>query len=129
MTEDVARRSIDWLHDNGCRVLALMGGEVLLRPQFVQRLGKGILGLLPPAAGSASRQCRLPRQVPERAPKRRTSWQGMGDSLAVDLQNQQFRLRVNNNLACLPAAVDPLTSPHGKMNAILDYQTWGSTRR
>jgi len=24
MTEDVARRSIDWLHDNGCRVLALM---------------------------------------------------------------------------------------------------------
>lgn len=27
MTEDVARRSIDWLHDNGCRVLALMGGS------------------------------------------------------------------------------------------------------
>jgi len=26
MTEDVARRSIDWLYDNGCRVLALMGG-------------------------------------------------------------------------------------------------------
>ena len=22
MTEDVARRSIDWLHDHGCRVLA-----------------------------------------------------------------------------------------------------------
>jgi sulfatase maturation enzyme AslB (radical SAM superfamily) len=28
MTEDTARRSIDWLHDTGCRVLALMGGEV-----------------------------------------------------------------------------------------------------
>jgi sulfatase maturation enzyme AslB (radical SAM superfamily) len=27
MTEDVARRSIDWLHDTGCRVLALMGGR------------------------------------------------------------------------------------------------------
>ena len=25
MTEDVARRSIDWLYDHGCRVLALMG--------------------------------------------------------------------------------------------------------
>jgi sulfatase maturation enzyme AslB (radical SAM superfamily) len=32
MTEDVARRAIDWLHDHGCRVLALMGGEPLLRP-------------------------------------------------------------------------------------------------
>jgi MoaA/NifB/PqqE/SkfB family radical SAM enzyme len=38
MTEDVARRSIDWLHDNGCRVLALMGGEVLLRPQFAHKV-------------------------------------------------------------------------------------------
>ncbi|HYW44533.1 MAG TPA: radical SAM protein [Bryobacteraceae bacterium] len=38
MTEDTARRSIDWLHDNGCRVLALMGGEPLLRPQFVHRV-------------------------------------------------------------------------------------------
>ena len=38
MTEDVARRSIDWLHDSGCRVLALMGGEVLLRPQFVHKV-------------------------------------------------------------------------------------------
>jgi sulfatase maturation enzyme AslB (radical SAM superfamily) len=27
MTEDIARRSIDWLHDHGCRVLALMGGR------------------------------------------------------------------------------------------------------
>jgi MoaA/NifB/PqqE/SkfB family radical SAM enzyme len=38
MTEDVARHSIDWLHDNGCRVLALMGGEPLLRPQFVHKV-------------------------------------------------------------------------------------------
>ena len=38
MTEDVACRSIDWLHDHGCRVLALMGGEVLLRPQFAHKI-------------------------------------------------------------------------------------------
>ncbi len=38
MTEDTARRSIDWLHDTGCRVLALMGGEVLLRPQFAHKI-------------------------------------------------------------------------------------------
>jgi MoaA/NifB/PqqE/SkfB family radical SAM enzyme len=38
MTEDTARRSIDWLYDNGCRVLALMGGEPLLRPQFVHKV-------------------------------------------------------------------------------------------
>jgi MoaA/NifB/PqqE/SkfB family radical SAM enzyme len=38
MTEDVARRSIDWLHDHGCRVLALMGGEPLLRPQFAHKI-------------------------------------------------------------------------------------------
>ncbi len=38
MTEDTARRSIDWLYDTGCRVLALMGGEVLLRPQFVHKV-------------------------------------------------------------------------------------------
>jgi MoaA/NifB/PqqE/SkfB family radical SAM enzyme len=38
MAENVARRSIDWLHDIGCRVLALMGGEVLLRPQFVHKV-------------------------------------------------------------------------------------------
>ena len=38
MTEDVARRSIDWLHDHGCRVLALMGGEPLLRPQVVHKI-------------------------------------------------------------------------------------------
>ncbi len=38
MTEDTARRSIDWLYDTGCRVLALMGGEVLLRPKFVHKV-------------------------------------------------------------------------------------------
>jgi len=38
MTEDTARRAIDWLYDTGCRVLALMGGEVLLRPQFVHKV-------------------------------------------------------------------------------------------
>jgi sulfatase maturation enzyme AslB (radical SAM superfamily) len=38
MTEETARRSIDWLHDTGCRVLALMGGEVLLRPDFAHKV-------------------------------------------------------------------------------------------
>jgi MoaA/NifB/PqqE/SkfB family radical SAM enzyme len=38
MTEETARRAIDWLHDTGCRVLALMGGEVLLRPAFVHKV-------------------------------------------------------------------------------------------
>ena len=38
MTEDIARRSIDWLHGTTCRVLALMGGEPLLRPQFAHKV-------------------------------------------------------------------------------------------
>ena len=38
MTEATARRAIDWLEDTGCRVLALMGGEVLLRPAFVHKV-------------------------------------------------------------------------------------------
>ena len=38
MTEDVAKRSIDWLHSTTCRVLALMGGEPLLRPQFAHKV-------------------------------------------------------------------------------------------
>jgi sulfatase maturation enzyme AslB (radical SAM superfamily) len=42
MTEDVARRSIDWLYDHGCRVLALMGGEPLLRPQFAHKVVNSI---------------------------------------------------------------------------------------
>jgi MoaA/NifB/PqqE/SkfB family radical SAM enzyme len=52
MTEDVARRSIDWLHDTGCRALALMGGEPLLRPAFIERIvayatGRGFFVYLP----------------------------------------------------------------------------------
>ena len=38
MTEDTARQAIDWLYDRGCRVLALMGGEPLLRPQFAHKV-------------------------------------------------------------------------------------------
>jgi MoaA/NifB/PqqE/SkfB family radical SAM enzyme len=38
MTEDVAKRSIDWLHSTTCRVLALMGGEPLLRPDFAHKV-------------------------------------------------------------------------------------------
>jgi MoaA/NifB/PqqE/SkfB family radical SAM enzyme len=38
MTEDTARQAIDWLYESGCRVLALMGGEPLLRPQFVHKV-------------------------------------------------------------------------------------------
>jgi len=38
MTEDTAARAIDWLRQTGCRVLALMGGEVLLRPQFAHKV-------------------------------------------------------------------------------------------
>jgi MoaA/NifB/PqqE/SkfB family radical SAM enzyme len=38
MSEQVARSSIDWLHSTTCRVLALMGGEVILRPPFVHKV-------------------------------------------------------------------------------------------
>jgi sulfatase maturation enzyme AslB (radical SAM superfamily) len=38
MSEDTAKRSIDWLHGTGCRVLAYMGGEPLLRSDFVHRI-------------------------------------------------------------------------------------------
>jgi MoaA/NifB/PqqE/SkfB family radical SAM enzyme len=38
MTEDVARRSIDFLHSVGCRVTAIMGGEPLLRPKFIHKV-------------------------------------------------------------------------------------------
>ncbi len=38
MTEEVAKRSIDWLQTTTCRVLALMGGEVLLRPDFAHQI-------------------------------------------------------------------------------------------
>jgi MoaA/NifB/PqqE/SkfB family radical SAM enzyme len=38
MTEDTARGAIDFLYDHGCRVLALMGGEPLLRPEFAHKV-------------------------------------------------------------------------------------------
>ena len=38
MTEQTARASIDWIHSIGGRVLALMGGEPLLRPDFVHKI-------------------------------------------------------------------------------------------
>lgn len=38
MMEDTAKRLIDWLHQTGCCILALMGGEVLLRPQFAHKV-------------------------------------------------------------------------------------------
>ncbi len=38
MTEDIAKRSIDWLHSTSGRVLALMGGEPLLRPDFAHKV-------------------------------------------------------------------------------------------
>src|SRR6266568_4219604 len=38
MSEETAKRSIDWLHSTTCRVLALMGGEPLLRPDFAHKV-------------------------------------------------------------------------------------------
>lgn len=38
MTEDTARRAIDWLHETPCRVLAPTGGEPLIRPDFVHKV-------------------------------------------------------------------------------------------
>jgi sulfatase maturation enzyme AslB (radical SAM superfamily) len=38
MSEDTARRAIDWLHSTPCRVLAPTGGEPLLRPEFVHKV-------------------------------------------------------------------------------------------
>lgn len=35
MTIETARRSVDWLHTIGCRVLAFMGGEPLVRKDFI----------------------------------------------------------------------------------------------
>jgi len=35
MTLETARKSVDWLHSCGCRVLAFMGGEPLVRKQFI----------------------------------------------------------------------------------------------
>jgi MoaA/NifB/PqqE/SkfB family radical SAM enzyme len=38
MTEDIARRAIDWLRSTTCRVVAVMGGEPLVRPKFVHKV-------------------------------------------------------------------------------------------
>ena len=38
MTEDMARRSIDWLETTTCRALAIMGGEPLVRPALVHKV-------------------------------------------------------------------------------------------
>jgi len=38
MTEDTAKRAIDWLETTPCRVLAPTGGEPLLRPDFVHKV-------------------------------------------------------------------------------------------
>ena len=38
MSEDTARRAIDWLHSTPCRVLAPTGGEPLLRPDLVHKV-------------------------------------------------------------------------------------------
>ncbi|MGH9433312.1 MAG: radical SAM protein [Terriglobia bacterium] len=61
MTEDVAKRSIDWLHGTTCRVLALMGGEPLLRPDFAHKVvyyaaKKGFWFTYPPTPG-----CSVPK--------------------------------------------------------------------
>ena len=52
MTEEVALNAIDWLHDAGCRALAIMGGEPLLRPKFIHKIvayatGRGFFVYLP----------------------------------------------------------------------------------
>lgn len=38
MTEETALAAIDWLHDTGCRVLAIMGGEPLIRPKLIETI-------------------------------------------------------------------------------------------
>lgn len=38
MTEDTARRAIDWLHSTPCRVFAPTGGEPLIRPDFIHKV-------------------------------------------------------------------------------------------
>ena len=38
MTEETARRAIDWLESTPCRVVAPTGGEPLLRPDFIHKV-------------------------------------------------------------------------------------------
>lgn len=52
MTEEIARGAIDWLHDTGCRALAIMGGEPLIRPKLIEKIvayatGRGFFVYLP----------------------------------------------------------------------------------
>lgn len=52
MTLDTAKKSIDWLETAGCRVVAIMGGEPLLRKAFILDVirygsGKGFFMYLP----------------------------------------------------------------------------------
>jgi len=52
MTLETAKSSIDWLESVGCRVVALMGGEPLVRPDFILEVirygsGKGFFMYLP----------------------------------------------------------------------------------
>ena len=61
MTEDVAKRSVDWLRDSGAGVLALMGGEPLLRPDLAHKIiyyaaKKGFWDICPPMAASCGQR-------------------------------------------------------------------------
>ena len=52
MPMEMARDAVDWLHARGCRVLAYMGGEPLVRPDFIIELtryavSKGFFVYLP----------------------------------------------------------------------------------
>jgi len=52
MTLEMAKSSIDWLESVGCRVVALMGGEPLVRSDFILEVirygsGKGFFMYLP----------------------------------------------------------------------------------
>jgi len=52
MSMEMARGAVDWLHEKGCRVLAYMGGEPLVRPDVILELtryavGKGFFVYLP----------------------------------------------------------------------------------
>src|SRR5579884_1552444 len=57
MTEDVARRSIDWLHSIGCRVLALM------RPEVIDRLGDAGVGIVNLAIDCVEEKPGLPKAL------------------------------------------------------------------
>ena len=91
MTEDVARRSIDWLHDHGCRVLALMGGEPLLRPQFAhlgwfdELIVNEFLSVEEQAARQARALQNMVRFAVEQVPYYRDLFQRLGLAPEVEL--------------------------------------------